>query len=167
MKLFTLREGIITCKNPSTCSHRPQITTFHDKIVSTLNEAMITHISSASNKNKRKKPPTIPGWNAEMDYAREESLYWHNIRFWIECDRPDSGIIFDIMKKCSRSGYHNMLRSMKKQRDDKIRVAISKETLQSSKDTYWSQVNSIRKNNFNTTSVIDGHTGDMNIANHF
>ena len=102
-----------------------------------------------------------------MDYAREESLYWHNIRFWIECDRPDSGIIFDIMKKCSRSVYHNLLRSMKKQRDDKIRVAISKETLQSSKDTYWSQVNSIRKNTFNTTSVIDGHTGDMNIANHF
>ena len=103
---------------------------------------MHTHISSASNKNKHKRPPTIPGWDAEMDYAREESLYWHNI--WIECDRPDSGIIYDIMKKC-RSVYHYMLRSLKKQRDDKIRVAISKETLQSSKDTYWSKVDSIRK----------------------
>ena len=60
-----------------------------------------------------------------------------------------------------------MLRSLKKKRDDKIRVTISKETLQSSKDTYLSKVDSIRKNNFNTTSVIDGHTGDMNIANHF
>ena len=70
------------------------------------------------------------------------------------------------MKKC-RSVYHYMLRSLKKQRDDKIRVAISKETLQSSKDTYWSKVDSIQKNNFNTTSVIDDHTGDMNIANHF
>ena len=91
LKLFTLPEGIITCKNPSTCSHRPQITTFHDKIVSTLNENMHTHISSASNKNKR----TRQGWDAEMDYAWEESLYWHNI--WIECDRPDSGIIYDIV----------------------------------------------------------------------
>ena len=60
-----------------------------------------------------------------------------------------------------------MLRSLKKKRDDKIRVAISKETLQSSKDTYWSKVDSIRKNNFNSTSVIDGHTGDINIVNHF
>ena len=67
------------------------------------------------------------------------------------------------MKKY-RSVYHYMLRSLKKQRDDKIRVAISKEALQSSKDTYWSKVDFIRKNN---TSVIDGHTGDMNIANHF
>ena len=129
-----------------------------------INEAMHTHISSASNKNKHKRLPTIPGWDAEMDYAREELLYWHNI--WIECDRPDSGIIYDIMKKC-RSVYHYMLRFLKKQRDDKIRVAISKESLQSSKDTYWSKVDSIRKNNCNTTSVIDGHTCDMNIANHF
>ena len=80
MKSFTLPEGIITCKNPST-NHRSQVTTIYDKIVSTLNKAMHTHISSASNKNKRKRPLTIPCWDAEMDYAREECLYWHNI--WI------------------------------------------------------------------------------------
>ena len=50
-------------------------------------------------------------------------------------NRPDSGIIYDIMKKC-RSLYHYMLRSLMKQQDDKIRVAISNETLHSSKDTY-------------------------------
>ena len=67
VKSYTLPRRIITCINSSTCSHRPQITTFHDKIIFALNEAMHTHISSASNKNKRKKPPTIPGWDAEMD----------------------------------------------------------------------------------------------------
>ena len=69
----------------------------------------------SSVKNNRKTPPTIPGWDAEMDYAREESLYWHNI--WIQCDRPDSGIIYDIMKKC-RSVYHYMLRWLKKRTRD-------------------------------------------------
>ena len=85
---------------------------------------MLTHISSV--KNNRKTPPTIPGWDAEMDYAREESLYWHNI--WIQCDRPNSGIIYDIMKKC-RSVYHYMLRSLKKKREKNIKVAISKDSL--------------------------------------
>ena len=66
VKSYTLPGRIITCINPSTCSHRPQITTFHDKIIFALNEAMHTHISNASNKNKRKRPPTIPGWDAEM-----------------------------------------------------------------------------------------------------
>ena len=32
VKSFTLLEGIITCKNLSTCLDRPQITTIHDKI---------------------------------------------------------------------------------------------------------------------------------------
>ena len=48
------------------------------------------------------------------------------------------------MNMC-RLVYHHMLRSLKKQQDDKIRVAISKETLHSSKDTYWSKVDSIKK----------------------
>ena len=68
-----------------------------------------------------------------MDYAREESLYWHTI--WIQIDRPDGGIICDIMKKC-RSVYHYMLRSLKKKRENNIKVAISKDSLNSNQDTY-------------------------------
>ena len=77
-----------------------------------LNKSMLAHISSV--KNNHKTPTTIPGWDAEMEYAREESLYWHNIwNFWIQCHKPNSDIIYDIMKKC-RLVYHYMLRSLKK-----------------------------------------------------
>ena len=162
LKSFTLPKGIISCKETSTCSHRPEIATFHDNIVTALNESMLTHISSV--KNNHKTQPTIPGWDAEMDYAREESLFSHNI--WIQCDRPDSGIIYDIMKKC-RSVYHYMLRLLKKERERNIKVAISKDSLNSNQGTYWKKVECVRKNNFNTTSVIDGHIGDAEIANHF
>ena len=93
LKSFTLPKGIISCKETSTCSHRPDIATFRDNVVTALNESMLAHISSV--KNNHKTPPTIPGWDAEMDYAREESLYWHNI--WIQCDRPNSGIIHVYM----------------------------------------------------------------------
>ena len=162
LKSFTLPKGIISCKETSTCSHRPDIATFHDNVVTALNESLLAHISSV--KNNHKTPPTIPGWDAEMDYAREESLYWHNI--WIQCDRPNSGIIYDIMKKC-RSVYHYMLRSLKKKREKNIKVAISKDSLNTNQGTYWKKVECVRKNNFNTTSVIDGHIGDAEIANHF
>ena len=72
---------------------------------------MLAHISSA--KNNYKTPPTIPGWDVKIDYACEESLYWHNI--WIQCNWQDSGIIklYDIVKKC-RFVYHHMLCSIKK-----------------------------------------------------
>ena len=70
LKSFTLPKGIISCKETSTCSHRPEIATFHDNIVTALNESMLVHISSV--KNNHKTPPTIPGWDAEMDDDREE-----------------------------------------------------------------------------------------------
>ena len=77
LKTFTLPKGIISCKETSTCSYRPDIATFHDNVVTALNESMLTHISSVNNNHET--PPTIPGWDAEMDYVREESLCWHNI----------------------------------------------------------------------------------------
>ena len=39
--------------------------------------------------------------------------------------------------------------------------------MNSNQGTYWKKVERVRKNNFNTTSVIDGHIGDAEIANHF
>ena len=44
---------------------------------------------------------------------------------------------------------------------------ISKDLLNSNQGTYWKKVECVRKNNFNTTSVIDGHIRDDEIANHF
>ena len=70
------------------------------------------------------------------------------------------------MKKC-RSEYHYMLRSLKKEREKNIKVAISKDSLNFNQGTYWKKVECVRKNNFNTTSVIDSHIGDAEIANHF
>ena len=101
---------------------------------------MLAHISSV--KNNHKTPPTIPipCWDAEMDYAREESLYWHNI--WIQCDRSNSGIIYDIMKKC-RSVYHYMLRSLKKEQEKNIKVAISKDSLKTNQGTKLSVLEKI------------------------
>ena len=101
--------------------------------VSALNESMLAHIPSGLNIHKAS--PTIPGCDAEIDYAREESLYWYNI--WIQCDRPESCITYDIMKKW-RSAYHYyyMLRSLKKERKNNIKVTISKDSMNSNQGTY-------------------------------
>ena len=39
--------------------------------------------------------------------------------------------------------------------------------MNSNQGTYWKKVECGKKNNFNTTPVIDGHIGDAEIANHF
>ena len=39
----------------------------------------------------------IPGWNMEINCAGEVSLFWHHT--WTQCNKPMSGIVYDIMKQ--------------------------------------------------------------------
>ena len=60
-----------------------------------------------------------------------------------------------------------LIRSLKKKRGKNIKVAFLKHSLNTNQGTYWKKIVCVRKNNFNTTSVIDGHIGDAEIVNHF
>ena len=103
---------ISNCDKMSNCGHEKAITSFHDCIIKCLIEAMLTHIPHKSRANSQGN--IIPGWCTEMNCAREESLFWHHI--WVQCDRPNNGTVYNIMKKC-RATYHYMLRSLKKARN--------------------------------------------------
>ena len=162
LQLFSLSDNILHCNHSSVCTHDLDITRFHDNIIHALSEAMNLHISQKY--INRKQHNVIPGWDNEMNCAREESLFWHHI--WIECSKPISGIVYDIMCRC-RSVYHYKLRALKKKKQNKIRIAISKKALQDTNQRYWKSVKLLRKNNYNTTSTVDGHVGCKNIANHF
>ena len=120
---------------------------------------MHANISKCSDAKTRK---VIPGWDREMENARNDSLLWHYI--WKQNNRPVSGHIYNIMKKC-RSHYHYLLRSLKKKKKKKVKMAISKNVLKN--NNYWKTLKAVRKNKFNTTGSVDGHVGSKHIANHF
>ena len=67
------------------------VSNFHDMIMQAANNAMDKHIPHTGDR----KPNVIPGWDVEIDCARQSSLFWHNI--WNDCEK--SVIIYDIMKK--------------------------------------------------------------------
>ena len=58
-----------------------------------------------------RKPKVIPGWDIEMDCARQSSLFWHSM--WNECGRKQSGIVYDIMKKIGPNIITNCERCVK------------------------------------------------------
>ena len=62
------------------------------------NVLLLKHIPHTGNR----KLYLIPGWDSEMDSARQTSLFWHTM--WKECGRGKSGIVYDIMKMC-QSNY--------------------------------------------------------------
>ena len=164
LQSFSLPAGITNCKSTDNCSHKLDIVLYHDKIIDALTEAMMTQIVISPKSSNSAKKNVIPGWDNTIDCAREVSLLWHYI--WVQCERPTTGIVYKIMQKC-RSDYHYMLRLLKKKKNVKIRTAISQNILSSNNKTYWKNVKSIRKNNFNTTSTVDGHSGNVEISNHF
>ena len=86
------------------CSHEHEISIFQDKIISSTIEAIHANISKSSATKKRK---VVPGWDREIENARNMSLLWHYIRN--QNERPVSGHIYSIMKKC-RSHYHYLIR---------------------------------------------------------
>ena len=144
----------------SLCLKKEYITDFHDNIITASYLSMQKHIPY----NRDAKAKVIPGWDIEMDIARDKSMFWHGI--WRECGKLHTGVLYNIMKK-TRSTYHYMLRALKKKKHCKIKESVSKSMLKTNNKSYWKSSKAIRKNNFNCTNVVDGVEGGSNIANLF
>ena len=144
----------------SLCLKKEYITNFHDNIITASYLSMQKHIPY----NRDAKAKVIPGWDIEMDIARDKSMFWHGI--WRECGKLHTGVLYNIMKK-TRSTYHYMLRALKKKKHCKIKESVSKSMLKTNNKSYWKSSKAIRKNNFNCTNVVDGVEGGSNIANLF
>ena len=110
------------------------------------------------------KVKVIPGWDIDMDIARDKSMFWHGI--WKDYGKMPSGVVCSIMKK-TRSTYHYMLRALKKKKPYKTKISLSKSMLRSNNGTYWKSARVLRKKNFNRTNVVDDVNGDIQIANLF
>ena len=137
----------------SLCLKQEFITTFHDNINTASHVVMEQHIPYSHHP----KAKVIPGWDIEMDIARNKSMFWYGI--WRNCGRLQSGVVYSIMKK-TRSTYHYMLRSLKKKKHSKTLLRIKNRN-------YWKTARVERKNKFNCTNVVDGVKGDSEIANLF
>ena len=77
-----------------------------------------------------------------------------------QSERPVSGHIYSIMKKC-RSYYHYLLRPLIKKKKRKNKDCNFKKGIKS--DNYWKTMKVVRKNNFNTANFVDRHIGGKHI----
>ena len=57
----------------------------------------------------------IPGWKESVEQERNDSIFWHQV--WIESNRPNKGVVYDIMKR-TRNKYHYAVRKAKKEADN-------------------------------------------------
>ena len=64
---------------------------------------------------------SVPGWMEFVHEARSKSLFWHNI--WIDCGRPRTGVIADIMRR-TRAAYHYAIRFVRKMKNKLLSSAL-------------------------------------------
>ena len=74
-------------------------------IIESSHEAIPLSGRPPSNNPDKKCPVTkaVPGWKEMVKPQRETSLFWHAV--WVSDLRPNTGVLFDIMKK-TRNQYH-------------------------------------------------------------
>ena len=85
----------------SLCLKHEFITESHDSIITAFHLAMQQSIPYSHQSNVK----VIPGWDIDMDIARDtcKSMFWHGI--WKDCGKMPSGVVYSSMKK-TRSTYH-------------------------------------------------------------
>ena len=98
------------------CLKKEYVSKFQDVIINAAHNAMDKHIPHTADRN----PKVITGWDIEMDCARQSSLFWHSM--WNECERKQSGIVYDIIKK-NMANYHYKLRALRKNKQNKTKLS--------------------------------------------
>ena len=111
------------------CLSTESISQMYDKIIDACSDAARLHVPIS----RKSSPKVIPGWDNDMTAARNSSMFWHDI--WVSCNKPESGWVYAIMKK-NRNIYPYKLRGLKKLRQSKIKLSVSRSMMTSKNRNY-------------------------------
>ena len=106
----------------------------------------------------------IPGWSEDIEPRRRQSMFWHDI--WVDCGRPRSGYVADIMRK-TRSAYHYAIRNARRHERDKVNQRFAEAVVDNNSRDFWGEVKRIRSSGTSCSSCVDGLACSKDIADLF
>ena len=96
LKVIVFPVHLLSCTNISCDNHIADMENIDSLMV---NACIISTSFTVQYQKKITSSRNItPGWNRELDYARESSLFWK--RMWTQYDKPISGVVHGF--KCTR-----------------------------------------------------------------
>lgn len=138
-----------------------------DDLFNTISSACL-HAAERSGVSKKirrfNSKHLLPDWNLEMKPLYKKSIFWHNL--WIECERPKSGVVIDIMKK-SRKDYHTALRKYRRNLDKTLTIKIANQLANGKQQDFWNSIRKLKGKNNSSISVIADMSDDQVICNRF
>ena len=159
LKSIIVPASAVSCHNPmcDDAQHSIDLNTYANLITEVCIEsakATIPHTGWVG-----KKP--VPGWSEHVEPVRQNSIFWHKI--WIECGRPKTGIVADIMRR-TRASYHYAIRSVKRNEHAITRQRFAESVLNGNNRDLWSEVKRINGASSAPASTVNGQSSPDDIA---
>ena len=120
-----------------------------------ITDACLTTVITAFPHTSRYGRKLTPGWSEVVEPYRSKSVFRHKI--WLECGRPKTGVIADIMRR-TRASYHYAIRRTKKNEQEIVRQRFAEAVFCNNNRDLWSEMRRINGNRAAPASIIDGQS---------
>ena len=168
LRTIDVHNEVFTCTNVNCTQHIEVLYDLYKSViqacVSSSECIPVCGSSGSGNEAMPKGCRCLAGWSEVVEPLRQESLSWHHL--WKSWGQPHLGDIAE-MHRISRARYHRAVRNVIRE-SDKIRMEKMAEAILGNKSRlFWSEVNKIKGRNNVQSGIVDGCTGECDIAEVF
>jgi Reverse transcriptase (RNA-dependent DNA polymerase) len=143
----------IACEDPlcKNITHSIEL----DASANAITDACLTTANAAFPHASRYGRKATHGWSEFVKPYRSKSIFWHKI--WLDCGRPKTGVIADLMR-CTRASYHYAICHVKKNEQEIVRQRFVEAVLCNNNRDLQSEVRRINGIRVALASTIDGQS---------
>jgi hypothetical protein len=123
-----------------------------------------TCIKASDTLPKVKKKKRLPHWNTQIRPFKDDAIFWRKI--WIECGKPTSGTLYDIMKR-TKVQYHYAVRRLKRNSETLRKEKMAESLLNNKCRDFWTEVKKLKGNSVHYTNTLENKDDPYEIASHF
>ena len=135
-------------------THRNEINNYCQSLITSC-------VTAAEIFPKCKKRKKLPYWGSRVKGFKDDAIFWKNI--WLECGKPPTGVVHDIMRK-TKLQYHYAVRRLKRKSDELRKCKMAEALKNNSSRDFWTEVKRVENSGRNLPSNIGGKTSSSDIA---
>ena len=147
----------LTCQSDD---HRNDITHYCDALLNIIDDATKMNIPPTHIPSEKK----TPGWLELVKPFQDEARFFHSI--WVSYGKPQNCPLYETMKR-TRNSYHYAIRRAQKNEEEIRNQHLVDHCLKGNSSDIIKEFKKQNKCTQNKSPVIDGHSNDQNISNHF
>ena len=155
-----LPSDVTNCVAANCTKHQAMLDSYAQSLVSSLLHCASECFPTYTVKSGKR----LVGWNDSACLFKKTANFWYKV--WKEAGCPKSGVLSQI-KKTTKSRYKYWVRRLKRRQNILLQKKLALLLTKKNKKEFWSEVRHLNRSHSSYTPVVDGVSGDENIANLF